>query len=143
MVDDNCWWHDNGRTNLVAIYFLIFAILRRRRQRRKRRKDKFWVGQIFQKRKELEVNHTLVQELRLYSCVCCRHCVMQKVEFESCNNRCILEYIFIAFIVHVMREWFPLNCMRLITIAQIVRIELEAIQPIVIVLIVRSSLWSP
>ena len=56
---------------------------------------------------------------------------------ESWNNRCILEYICVASIVPVMREWFPYNRFQIFTIAPIVPIELEAIQAIVIVPIVR------
>ena len=56
---------------------------------------------------------------------------------DSWNNRCILEYICVASIVPVMREWFPFNRLQMFTIAPIVRIELEAIQAIVIVPIVR------
>ena len=56
---------------------------------------------------------------------------------ESWNNRCILGYVWIASIVPVMREWFPFNRLRFFKIAPIVRIELEAIQAIVIVPIVR------
>ena len=56
---------------------------------------------------------------------------------ESWNNRRILEYIWIASIVPIMREWFSFNRLQLFTIVPIVRIELEAIQAIVIVPIVR------
>ena len=56
---------------------------------------------------------------------------------ECWNNRCILGYVWIASIVPVMREWFPFSRLQTFTIAPIVRIELEAIQAIVIAPIVR------
>ena len=56
---------------------------------------------------------------------------------EFWNNRCILGYIWIASIVHVMGEWFPFNRLQMFTIAPIVRVELETIQAIVIVPIAR------
>ena len=86
---------------------------------------------------------TLVQEPRLYFLVFlvpfwneffgtqCRKSI------ESCNNRSILGYVWIASIVRVMQEWFPYNRLQIFTIAPIVRIELEGIQAIVIVPIVR------
>ena len=86
--------------------------------------------------------HTLVQELRLHSLVfvvlfwnafCGTKC---RKSIESWNNRCILGYVWIASIVRVMQEWFPYNRLQIFTIAPIVRIELEAIQAIVIVPIV-------
>ena len=85
----------------------------------------------------------LVQDLRLHSLVFvvpfwnaffetqCRN------NIESWNNRCILEYICIASIIPVMRGRFPFNRLQMFTIAPIFGIELEAIQAIVIVPIVR------
>ena len=87
--------------------------------------------------------YTPVQELRLHSLVFVvlfwnaffgTQC---KKSIEFWNNRCILGYVWIAPIVRVMREWFPFNRLQIFTIASIVRIELEAIQAIVIAPIVR------
>ena len=85
---------------------------------------------------------TLVQKLRLHSLVFlvpfwnAFFATQCRKSIESCNNRCILGYVWIASIVRVMREWFPYNRLQIFTIAPIVRIELEAIQAIVIVPIV-------
>ena len=92
--------------------------------------------------------HTLVQELR-------RHFLVFVVPFgalfrtqfrksvEFWKKRCMLRYIWIASIVRVMREWFPLNRLQIFTIAPIVRIELEAIVivPIVRVVLVMSVVF--
>ena len=66
------------------------------------------------------------------SCFLC-HFGTHFLERSAERARCILEYVWIASIFRVMREWFPYNRLQIFTIAPIVRIELEAIQAIVIV----------
>ena len=52
------------RARLLAGYFPLNAVLRGRRDRRKRRKHRFWVQAIYQRREQLGLYKTLVQELK-------------------------------------------------------------------------------
>ena len=58
----------NRRARIVAFYLLLLTILRRRRTREApdARKHRFWVREMYQKRQQLGVFHTLARELRLH-----------------------------------------------------------------------------
>ena len=91
------------------------------------RKEKSWHG---------SVSYTRARSSSPLFCVCCRHCTMER-KLNYRDNRGILGHIWIASIIPVIRKWFRLNLLQLFTIVLIVRIELEAVQPIVIVPIAR------
>ena len=82
-----------------------------------------------------------------FSCLLCHFGALFGTQFrksvEFWKKRCMLGYIWIASIVRVIREWFPLNRLQIFTIAPIVRIELEAIVivPIVRVVLVMSVVF--
>ena len=96
----------------------------------------------------LSVPYTGARASSPLSRVCCA--ILERIFGTQCRNsiefwkkRCILGYIWIALIVWVMRELFPLNRLQIFMIARIVRIELEAIVivPIVRVVLIMSVVF--
>ena len=58
----------NERERLLAFYFLLRAVLRGRRAREECRKHRFWDRDIFLRREELGMYHSLVQEMQINEC---------------------------------------------------------------------------